>query len=589
MISTPISDILMPSGKNGLSLYLMRLARRRNYLIAALMALAAASLPAGPARQKVELSEEVEAYVRSLPFAMPAIRLPRIPDRTVSVLEHGAVADGQTLNTRAFADAIRACASAGGGTVVVPPGVWLTGPIKMESNINLHVMLGAVVIFSRRFEDYPLIQRPDSMQYLCASPIYGFNLENIAISGRGTFDGSGEGWRPMKREKQTAAQWNQLVASGGVVTPDGKTWWPSTEAMNGEQYLAALAASKKELTPEEYAAAREYLRPDMISLVRCRRVLLDGPTFQNSPKFCIHPVQCEDLVIREVNVRNPWYAQNGDGIDIGSSRNVLVYRTTVDAGDDAICLKPGTMEKGAHGQAACENIVVADCTVYHGHGGFVIGSETFGSARNVCVRNCFFSGTDVGLRFKSARGRGGIIEKIFIEGIRMKDIANEAILFDTFYGSGSPESNALDVSSTRRKKEGVTERTPRFRNFRIQNILCNGAGRAVLVMGLPEMAVQNIAMTDLVIEARKGILTIDADEIAFTKTRIISASSPTIAVNHSRNITLTDVAVPDDADPFLKVAGDDSGGITLSRVNLSGARQGIVLGENVRKEAVIQK
>jgi len=573
-------EMNLPRGQN------MHYVLRNRCLAAALMAFFSSPFIGAQAQQNAKLPDEVKAYTSGLPFAMPEIKLPSFPDRTVSIVNYGAVADGQTLNTRAFADAVRACASAGGGTVLVPPGIWRTGPIKMESGVNLHVLQGAVVLFSRRFEDYPLIQRPDSSQYSCASPIYGFNLENIAITGKGTFDGWGEAWRPAKKEKLTAAQWKELVASGGVVTPDGKIWWPSKEAMNGEAYLAALTASKKKLTAEEYAGAREFLRPDLLLLMRCRRVLIDGPTFQNSPKFTVHPVQCEDIVIRDIDVRNPWYGQNADGIDIGSCRNVLVYRATVDAGDDAICLKPGTVEKGVVREAACENIVIVDCTVYHGHGGFVIGSETYGGARNVSVKNCFFSGTDVGLRFKSARGRGGVIEKIFIEGIRMKDIANEAILFDTFYESGSPESNAQDVSPARRKKEALTERTPRFRDFQIQNIVCNGAKRAILVMGLPELAVQNIRMTDLVIEADTGALMLDADGIALTRAKILTATSPTIAIRHSRNITLNDVAVPSGADPFLKVEGEDSAAITLSGVNLSQAKQGVALGENVSKEAV---
>ncbi len=559
---------------------------RNKYLLAAWLAFMASYIPEAPAQQGMRLADEVKAYTSGLPFAMPEIKLPGFPDRTVSIADHGAIADGQTLNTRAFAEAIHACAAAGGGTVLVPPGIWRTGPVKMESNINLHVMQGAVVLFSNRFEDYALIQRPDSSQYSCASPIYGFNLENIAITGKGILDGWGEAWRPVKIEKLTAAQWKTLTSTGGVVTSDGKIWWPSKKAMNGEAYLAALAASKRKLTPADYAGAREYLRPDMLLLVRCKRILLDGPTFQNSPKFTVHPVQCEDLVVREINVRNPWYGQNADGIDIGSCRNVLVYRATVDAGDDAICLKPGNVEKGAIREAACENIVIADCTVYHGHGGFVIGSETYGGARNVCVKNCFFSGTDVGLRFKSARGRGGLIERIFIDNIRMKDIANEAILFDTFYESGSPESNAQSLTPERRKKETITDQTPRFRDFQIQNIVCSGAARAILVMGLPELTVQNIKMTNLVIEAAKGALLLDADGIALTKARIITPASPIVAIRHSRNITLTDVAVPDNADPFLQVDGADSDAIQLSGVNLSAAKRAVVLGENVKKEAV---
>ena len=396
-------------------------------------------------------------YTSGLPFTMPEIQVPTFPDRTISIVEYGAIADGQTMNTNAFANAIQACVQGGGGKVVVPVGVWLTGPIKLESNVNLHVERGAVILFSKNRDDYPLVPSPTptSKNFSCASPISGYKLENVAITGDGIIDGSGEVWRPKKIGKYFPTEWKKIINSGGVVSEDGKMWWPSEQAMHGGEYLKSLGQGKKTITKEDFANARDFLRPHMVEFYRCKRILLDGPTFQNSPKFNIHPGQCEEVVIRNIRVLNPWNAQNGDGIDITSSHNVIIYNCTVDVGDDAICLKSGSIEKGRDWTAACENIIVADCIVYHGHGGFVIGGETYGGTRNVSIRNCTFIGTDVGLRFKSSRDQGGLTENIYIDSIQMKYISNEAMLFDMYYEDDKPQSGKPHTSAP------VTERTPR--------------------------------------------------------------------------------------------------------------------------------
>jgi len=520
---------------------------------------------------------------------MPEMREPRFPDRVVSIVAHGAVPDGYTLNTTAFADAIAECSRSGGGTVIVPPGTWLTGPVKLESNVNLHVERGALVQFSRDIDDFPLIAGFDgtSRRYIVTPPIYAFGAKNIAITGEGIFDGAGEVWRYVKKEKLTASQWQALTATGGVITPDGKEWWPSKEAMVGEQYLRELEESRRELTAADYAKAREFLRPDLVHLVQCNGILLDGPTFENSPRYHIHPVQCEGLIIRNVNVFTQWYAQNGDGIDLSSCRNVVVYNSTLDVGD-GICLKPGSIAGSQLPGPACQNIVIADCVVYHAHGGFVIGSESFGGARNVSVRNCVFIGTDVGLRFKSARGRGGLVEKVFIDGIQMRAIETDAILFDMYYSGGAP-----DVEATKdfldRKAEPLTEKTPRFQDFSIRNIDCNGARRAVVINGLPEMPVKNIVLDSVSVSAKGGVILADAEGIQLNGCRIVVESGPVISVLQGRNITVNGGTFPVAADVFLKVAGEKSENINLVGIDLANVKKDVELGENVKPDAVIRR
>ncbi len=541
------------------------------------------------ARSQTE-TKQLGDYLKDLPFEMPEIREPQFPDRTFSIVQYGALADGHSLNTKAFADAINACAAAGGGTVVVPPGTWLTGPIKLESNVNLHVEKGALVQFSRSIDDFPLIAGFDgkSKNYIITPPISSFRVKNIAITGPGIFDGSGDVWRYVKKEKLTPRQWKTLVASGGVVTPDGKEWWPSKEAMEGEAYLKQLESSGKPLTAADFARTREFLRPDLVRLVQTNGILIDGPTFENSPRFHLHPVQCEDMIIRNVKVLSPWHGQNNDGIDPSSCRNLVIYNCTLDVGDDGLCLKPATIAKSQKPGPACQNIVIADCVVYHAHGGFVIGSESLGGVRNVSVRNCVFIGTDVGLRFKSLRGRGGLVEKVFIDGIQMADIVTDAVLFDMYYAGGAPDVEATkDV--TLRKAEPVNDLTPQFRDFRIRNVVCNGADRAVVINALPEMPTRDIVFDHVSVTSRRGILLADAEGIVFDSCRIVPDAGPVISLLESSKVTLRGGSFPAPVDTFLRVAGEKSGNIRLEGVNISSARKGIELGEGVKADAVTQK
>jgi DNA sulfur modification protein DndE len=524
---------------------------------------------------------------------MPKVTVPSFPDRRVTITEHGAIPDGVTLNTRAFAEAIEACVKAGGGTVTVPPGTWLTGPIRLLSNIRMHVERGALVQFSSRIEDFPLIPGLDgkSKRYVVTPPLHAYRANNIAITGEGVFDGAGEVWRYAKKEKLTARQWKDLVSSGGVVTSDGKEWWPSREAMEAEEVIKGFARGGPEPAREDYAKLKEYLRPDLLRLEQCTSILIDGPTFENSPKFHVHPVQCENLVIRDTKVLTEWHAQNGDGIDLSSCRNVFVYRATVNVGDDGICLKPGTISKSQAPGPSCENIVLADCIVYHAHGGFVIGSESYGGARNVSVKNCQFIGTDVGIRCKSLRTRGGVIEKIWIDGIHMRSIGSEAILFDMYYGGTAPDVEAEKSQGERRaerRTEPVNDRTPQFRDFVIRNVVCNGAARAVVVRGLPEMPVRNISMENVSVVSTSGVTLIDAEGIAFTGCRIIPQKSPVFWVQDSRDITIAGGQFSAPAELFLNVEGEGASNLKLKGVDTRAAKEAVRLGTNVNAHAVVR-
>lgn len=535
-------------------------------------------------------SSELNKYLTDLPFAMPTMEEPVFPKHRVNIVDYGAVADGRTLNTKAFADAIAVCVKAGGGVVVVPPGTWLTGPIQLQSNINLHLERGALIQFSYKIEDFPLIAGFDgkSKRFIITPPIYGYQLNNIAITGDGIIDGAGEVWRYVKKEKLNANQWKELISSGGVVTPDGRQWWPSKEAMEGEKYLEDIGKSKKELTATDYAKAREYLRPDLVRLVQCTNILIDGPTFRNSPKFHVHLIQSENIIVRNIKILTHWYAQNGDGLDLNSCRNVLVYKIMVDVGDDAICLKPGNIAKNQKSGPSCENIVVADCEVYSGHGGFVIGSESYGGVNNVSVRNCVFIGTDVGLRFKSARDRGGLVENVFIDNIQMRSIKNEAILFDMYYNEGSPEAVAARSFDSKRTMP-VTDLTPRFQNIFINNIVSNGASRPVLINGLPEMPVKNIIIENYYSSSKKGVLLFDTENITIKKSNLTIESGSAITISQSRNIFLNEINYSQNTEIFLSVNGDKSQNIQLENLNLPDDKKGIEFTNKAKETAIVRK
>ena len=453
-------------------------------------------------------------YTQEVPFQMPEVSAPVFPDRQLNLRDFGAVGDGIVLNTEAFARAIDALSSQGGGRLVIPAGVWHTGPIVLKSNINLHLEVGAVILFAADETLYPIIKT--SFEGLdtrrCQSPLSAQGCENIAITGHGVIDGNGQYWRPVKKGKMTESQWKEVLDRSGGVLMRKDYWVPSQGYADAEKN--ANMNVPKATTDAEWNAIKRFLRPVMISLVGCKNVLLQGVIFQNSPAWNIHPLMCENIILDNVLARNPAYAQNGDALDLESCKNALIVNSKFDAGDDGICIKSGKDADGRRRGRPCENVVVDGCTVFAGHGGFVVGSEMSGGVRNILVKNCQFLGTDVGLRFKSTRGRGGIVENIFIRDISMTDIKTDAITFNMYYGGKSVAEMLADGDNPdNTTKMPVNEETPIFRNIDIQNIICNGAGRAMEFNGLPEMPIQGINLKNIVIKAKKDAVFTNAENI----------------------------------------------------------------------------
>lgn len=513
---------------------------------------------------------------------LPKIVQPTFAKDTFNITKFGAKSDGITLNTQAINDAITACSKKGGGVVLVPNGMWLTGPIVLKSNVNLHIKKAATLLFTEDKSQYPLVEGSYEGKSAARnqSPISATNQENIAITGQGIIDGSGDVWRAVNKAQLTESQWKAKIASGGVLKANGLTWYPS------EQFMKASVENKSMLLKEgvslqSFVDIKDFLRPNLLVITKCKKVLLEGVTFQNSPAWCLHPLMSENLTLRNLTIKNPEYAHNGDGMDIESCKNFLVDGCTIDVGDDAICIKSGKDEEGRKRGMPTENGIIRNCIVYNGHGGFVVGSEMSGGARNIFVYDCTFAGTDKGLRFKSVRGRGGIVENIYAKNIFMKDIAQEAIFFDMYYFV------KFATDSPRDERPVVNEGTPIFRNMKFENIVCKGANKGIFVRGLSEMPIQNIQMSNIVLDTKIGAEFTDASNITLEKVTLISENTnPVISVNNSNGLTFNTIQYKANAALLFAIAGERSKAIQILQTDSSKAQKQIEFTEGATKEAI---
>ncbi|OIN60529.1 glycoside hydrolase family 28 protein [Arsenicibacter rosenii] len=513
---------------------------------------------------------------------LPKITQPVFQKDTLTITAYGAKPDGYTLNTKAINAAILACSQKGGGVVLVPAGLWLTGPVELKSNVNLHLKKAATLLFTTDKSQYALVEGTYEGKRAARnqSPVSGSNLENVAITGQGIVDGNGDVWRAVNKNQLTESQWKEKVESGGVLKDDGKTWYPS------EQFKRASVGNRSMLltdgkTPQDFADMKDMLRPNLVVFTNCKNVLLEGITFQNSAAWCLHPLMCQNLTIRNVTTKNPEYAHNGDGMDIESCKNFLIEGCTLDVGDDAICIKSGKDEEGRKRGMPTENGVIRNNTVYNGHGGFVVGSEMSGGARNIFVYNCTFIGTDKGLRFKSVRGRGGVVEHIYAKDIFMKDIAQEAIFFDMYYFVKFATDGERDMRPV------VNEGTPVFRDMHFENIVCHRATKGVFVRGLPEMPVKNIVMEKLFLQADKGVELIDASGIQIRQAQFVTKETkPVILVENGQQLTFDGITYDPNASLLFSINGERSQQISVTRTDLTKAQKKAEFGQGASEQSL---
>ena len=421
------------------------------------------------------------------------------------ITDFGAVGDGLSSCTSAIQKCIDAAAARGGGTVVVPAGNYVTGTLWLRSNINLHLEPGATLLGAQDVGEFPIWTPAWEGVKSHAPLIGGENLDNVSITGRGTIDGR------------------------------GKLWWDLMRQL-------------------------DLFRPRLIRLVDCRNVLVEGVTLTNSPSWTLNPLACETVTIRGVIIRNPPDSPNTDGINPDSCRNVHVSDCHIDVGDDCVTIKSGSEEDGRRQHRPCENITVTNCTMIHGHGGVVIGSEMSGGVRNVVISNCTFVGTDRGIRIKARRGRGGAVEDLRVSNIVMDRVLCPLVI-NLFYGCGAwAESKVTDQSS-----QPVTERTPRFRRLRFSNISARRVKySAAYVVGLPEMFVEDVCYSDIAVyldrdhsEAgqsamapgqpdlcRAGFVLRNVQDARLHNVQVFDQIGPAVTVTNGRRIALEHVTSP---------------------------------------------
>jgi polygalacturonase len=401
---------------------------------------------------------------------------PVIPGHALNLMDFGAVADGTTANTEAFRRAIAAADKAGGGTLVVPAGRYFTGPIDLCSGLNLHLDADATLLFSQNFDDY----RISGNTY---RPLVGAkNCHDIELSGSGTLDGQGGPWWVIERKVKSEARAKGL--------PDA-----------------------------------EIGRPRMVVLEGCQRVRLEGVTLSNSPMYHFVPFKCEDVTVDGITIFSPADSPNTDGIDPSVSRRVLITHCRIDTGDDCIAVKAGT-----HGYGPAEEILVTDCTFLHGHG-CSIGSDTDSGVRNMTVQRCTFDGTEAGVRLKSRRGRGGLVENITYTDLTMKNVGQAIVITSYYYGLPKP--------GVHDETQAVTADTPIWKNIVIRNIVATGGTRdAGLIIGLPEMPAREIVLDNVSIGARDGLRIGYADGVSLKNVSIAPNVGPALLVEDTvKNLT----------------------------------------------------
>ncbi|MGH7943238.1 MAG: glycoside hydrolase family 28 protein [Limisphaerales bacterium] len=391
--------------------------------------------------------------------------------RIYNVLDYGAKPDGGTLDTAAIQRALDDCGQAGGGTVEFPAGIYLSQPIVLRGPTTLRLDPGATLLAVTNQSDF--MRTPGNWLNATSSGdfvpfISGKNLKDIIFTGGGTIDGN------------------------------GRVWWPEAEKAR------------------ERVPGYTLPRPNLVVLQRCKDVALENITLQNSPKFHFVPDDCQDVVVSNVTILAPEHAANTDAIDPSDSRDVLITRCRIDTGDDNVAIKAGHRAPGR--KFASEDITISDCLFLHGHG-VSIGSETSGGVRNVTVTHCDFDGTENGLRIKSQRGKGGLVENIVFEDIRMTNV-NPAVTFTCYYmanSAGDPVQRSAPELDTAQR---FTKETPVFRDIYVRNLTASCERGAGIIMGLPESVISNVVFRNVKISAITGMKIENAKGVRFIKSSV---------------------------------------------------------------------
>lgn len=515
--------------------------------------------------------------------------------RIFNVTEFGAVGDGTTKNTAAFAQAVAACAAAGGGTVWVPAGKYLTGSVALESNITLHLDAGSELLYSGDPADSPIVpSRWECTNVFTYAPlIYANGKENIAITGRGTLNGQGWNW-----------WWRSN--SRGRKSPPGEDAAANQAAWRA--IYTRIEAGEK-LAAGDFAQAAKFLRPSLVGLYNCKNILVEGVTLFKSPMWMLHPVYSDDIVIRGVRFisadpvgqHSPeGEGPNGDGVDIDSCRNVRISDCFFNTSDDCIVIKSGRDNDGLRTKRATEFVTITNCVMYQGHGAVVIGSETSGSIRNITASNCIAKGTETGIRIKSQRGRGGVLENFRFDNWVIEEATKIALEITSRYG--------------RTEAAPFSEKTPVFRNFAYSNITIRNARKIATIEGLPEKPIEQLRFSDIDATGRDGFMIDNGADLEIRGSRFTAENTSAISFDSAANVLLDDVmprstkagtpalAFKETTDVFLRgnratagtgtfalVSGAKSAGFKLAANELSAAKQPVEFAAGATEAAVTRQ
>jgi polygalacturonase len=432
-----------------------------------------------------------------------------------NILDYGARNDGSTSATSAFRAAIQAAQKAGGGTVYVPAGNYVTGPIEMVSNLTLFFDAGAIVRFPAAV--LPLTPgRQQGIETLTPTPLIGgHDLENVAVIGHGVLTTNNADWMRLHTRALRS------VADAG--SANGEQW---------EHLLKALEAEQP-ISRQEYEAAASELRPSFVRFMNSRNIRIDGLRFIGSSMWTIHLLYSENAVVENL-VIEAYPGVHADGIVVDSSRFVRLQNNYIDAGDDGLVIKAGKDRDGLRVNRPTEDVAISNCTVHHAQAALAIGSETSGGVRNLVASNITVKDTVNGIHLKSRRGRGGIVEDIRFNNWTMENVGQAITISDAGY---QMEGEAPDLG-----EGAVTQRTPRFRNIAISHVTINGAQGLISVSGIPEMPITSVRISDVTGTGRRGMIGMYTDDLELHNVQLNVAAGPVFAVTRSANLELDHVS-----------------------------------------------
>ena len=425
------------------------------------------------------------------------VLLPKFNENKYNILDYGAKPYSTDNSGDAINEAISECNASGGGYVIVPKGIYYSSPIYLKSNVCLKFEDGALIKMIKDEKYYPLYESDweGIKRIRCVSPIMIHNCKNVAIIGKGFIDGSGDLWRPVKEWKLTQKEWERRLKISSAVKQmkETRVWYPNERIKDGIDNGEVSDLNEAQKYWDMY-------RPVLVAIHNSDTVLLESMTFSNSAAWNIHPLFTNNLTVKDCVIKNPFSAQNGDGIDVESCKNVEIYNSSFEVGDDGICIKSGKNREARLIKVPCENVYIHDCNVFEAHGGFVVGSEMSRGVKNILVENCNFIGTDVGIRFKSALGRGGVVSDIKIKNIRMTEIKEEAIIFTMGYALTSIGVEGKEATRNEEKDD-----IPYFDNIEMENIFCAKSKKSLVVEGINPDTIKNITLKDSYIASDNDI------------------------------------------------------------------------------------